>query len=86
MPDGKLMIEKSVEGIDISVFTRVVVVCLKEHLKKYSSEDMVLDSFEKSCGVKPDLVVLDEPTSSQSDTIYQAIKQGDIEGPIFIKD
>lgn len=86
MPDGKLMIEKSIENINLDVFDRVVVVCLKEHLEKYTSEDMVLESFVKSCGVKPDLVILEEPTSSQSDTIYQAIKQGNIEGSIFIKD
>ncbi|WP_305818605.1 hypothetical protein [Photobacterium leiognathi] len=86
MPDGKLMIEKSIENIDLDVFDRVVVVCLKEHLEKYTSRNMVLESFAKSCGVKPELVILEEPTSSQSDTIYQAIKRGNIEGSIFIKD
>ncbi|HBC3369441.1 TPA: hypothetical protein KDX64_002829 [Vibrio vulnificus] len=86
MPDGKLMIEKSIENIDLDVFDRVVIVCLKEHLEKYTSEEMVLESFFKSSGIKPELVILDEPTSSQSDTIYQAIKRGNIEGAIFIKD
>ncbi len=37
MPDGKLMIEKSVEQIDLAVFDRVVIVCLKEHLEKYTA-------------------------------------------------
>lgn len=86
MPDGKLMIEKSIENIELDIFDRIVVVCLKEHLEKYTSEEMFIDSFESSCGFKPDLVILDAPTSSQSETIYQAIKLGDIEGAIFIKD
>lgn len=86
MPDGKLMIEKSVENINLDTFDNIVVVCLKEHLEKYTTAEMVIDSFERSTGVIPQLVILDEPTSSQSDTIYQAIKQGNIEGSIFIKD
>lgn len=86
MPDGKLMIEKSVENIDLNIFDKVVIVCLREHLEKYTSEEMIVDSFENSCGVKPELVILNEPTSSQSDTIYQSIKRGNIDGAIFIKD
>ncbi|TDE21619.1 hypothetical protein E1100_16670 [Vibrio owensii] len=86
MPDGKLMIEKSIEQLDLDRFDRIVIVCLKEHLERYTSKEMVIEGFERSTGFKPDLVILDEPTSSQSETIYQAIKQGNIEGSIFIKD
>lgn len=86
MPDGQLMIEKSVGRIDLSVFDKVVIVCLQEHLEKYTTAEMVVESFERSTSIVPELVILDEPTSSQSDTIYQAIKQGNIEGSIFIKD
>lgn len=86
MPDGKLMIEKLVERIDLSIFDKVVIVCLQEHLEQYTSENMVLESFERSTSVVPELVILEQPTSSQSETIYQAIKQGNIDGSIFIKD
>ncbi|RTZ14640.1 hypothetical protein EJ063_15095 [Vibrio aquaticus] len=86
MPDGKLMIEKSVENIDLERFDRIVVVCLQEHLEKYTSSELVVESFERSTGVKPELVILEKPTTSQSETIYQAIKKGNIEGSFFIKD
>lgn len=86
MPDGKLMLEKSIESIDLNKFDRVVVVCLKEHLDEYSSQEVVADSFLRATGIKPDFVVLEKPTSSQSETVYQAIKQGQIEGSFFIKD
>ncbi len=86
MPDGKLMIEKSVESIDLDKFDRIVIVCLQEHLEQYTTQDSVLSSFHKATGITPDLVVLDGPTSSQSETIYQAIKKGHIEGAFFIKD
>lgn len=86
MPDGKLMLEKSIEAIDLEKFDRVVIVCLQEHLEKYTSQEVVSESFIRATGVAPDFVVLQEPTSSQSETIYQAIKQGQIEGSFFIKD
>ncbi|QUM91338.1 hypothetical protein HWV03_03155 [Moritella sp. 36] len=86
MPDGKLMIEKSIEQIDLDIFDRIVIVCLKEHLEKYTTELMVKDSFFKTTGREPDVVILDKETTSQSDTIYQAIKIGNINGAIFIKD
>ncbi|WP_244225197.1 hypothetical protein [Vibrio aquaticus] len=80
------MIEKSVENIDLERFDRIVVVCLQEHLEKYTSSELVVESFERSTGVKPELVILEKPTTSQSETIYQAIKKGNIEGSFFIKD
>ncbi|EKF9089352.1 hypothetical protein V9K26_003059 [Vibrio cholerae] len=86
MPDGKLMIEKSIEKLDLSVFDKVVIVCLQEHLEKYTTAEMVIESFTSSTSIVPELVILKEPTSSQSETIYQAVKQGNIEGSIFIKD
>ena len=86
MPDGKLMIEKSVEGIDLSVFTRVVIVCLGEHLSKYTSKESVISSFSNATGITPDIAVLDEPTSSQSETICKAIEVASINGAFFIKD
>ena len=86
MPDGQLMIEKSIQGLDLTLFDRIVIVCLKEHLDKYTSEENVINSFISSTGVKPDLAILDEPTSSQSETIYNAINKASVEGAIFIKD
>ena len=86
MPDGQLMIEKSIENIDMEIFDCVVIVCLKEHLQKYTSSEMVISSFKKNSGITPELVILEEATSSQSETIYKAIDQGNINGAIFIKD
>ncbi|WP_225454117.1 glycosyltransferase family protein [Vibrio vulnificus] len=86
MPDGKLMIEKSIEKMDLKKFDRIVIVCLSEHLHKYTSGSSVIESFTKATGFVPELVILDEATSSQSETIYKAIKQGEVQGSIFIKD
>ena len=86
MPDGKLMLEKAIEGLDLQVFSRIVVVCLKEHIEKYASLENLQASFLKATGREADFVVLDEATSSQSETIYKALEQGAVEGAFFIKD
>ncbi|KFA99242.1 hypothetical protein [Vibrio sp. ER1A] len=86
MPDGKLMLEKAVENIDLDIFDRIVIVCLAEHLDKYTNKENVLSGFKKSTGYEPELAILDEATSSQSETICKAIKIANIEGSIFIKD
>ena len=86
MPDGQLMLEKSVEKLDLSVFTRIIIVCLEEHVNKYTSEKNIKNSFFDSTGIIPEILQLEEPTKSQSETIYNAIKLANIEGPFFIKD
>jgi hypothetical protein len=86
MPDGKLMYEKSVEGIDCKVFDRIVIVCLKEHVDKYSNKDGLLASFKKATDTVPEILMLEEATNSQSETIFQALKKSNITGSFFIKD
>jgi hypothetical protein len=86
MPDGKLMYEKSVENIDCEIFDRIIIVCLREHVEKYSNSDGLLESFEKSTGVVPEILMLDHATNSQSETIYQALKKANITEAFFIKD
>lgn len=86
MPDGKLMIEKSIELIDISEFEKIIIICLKEHVDKYLSEDY-LDEIKKNIdhsNVK--FCILDEPTKSQSETVAKAILAEEISGPFLIKD
>ena len=80
------MYEKSVENIDCHVFDRIVIVCLKEHVEKYSSLNVLLESFERSNSVVPEILMLDNATDSQSETIYQALKKSNITESFFIKD
>jgi hypothetical protein len=86
MPDGKLMVEKSVELINLKKFDRVIITCLKEHLEKYASEALLISSFELATGVRPEFVILDEPTGSQSETIYKTLIDAKVDGAFVIKD
>jgi hypothetical protein len=86
MPDGQLMVEKSIEGINAVDFDRVVLICLREHIDSYFSKDS-FDIFVKNFkSLKVETYILDEPTRSQSETVFNAIKSLKIEGSIFIKD
>ncbi len=86
MPDGKLMIEKSVALFDRSKFSRIVVIALKEHVNKYSSRNILLKNLKKSISKKVELVELDKETSCQAETVLKGILKANIKGGIFIKD
>ena len=86
MPDGKLMIEKSVEKLDLSCFDRVVLTCLKEHVDAYLTESALSDILRVIGHKNIELCMLDEATTSQSETVAKTIELADISGPIFVKD
>jgi hypothetical protein len=86
MPDGKLMFEKALERLPLADFERVVVVCLREHISEYLSEASVNKLIDGLGHPGAELCVLDEPTSSQSETVVIAIETCRILGPVLIKD
>ncbi len=86
LPDGKLMIEKSVEKFNLKIFNKVYVVVLKEHLKKYVDKKNLLKSLKKNISDKIELIELKKPTTCQAETVYKAIQFGNIKGGIVIKD
>ena len=47
MPDGKLMIEKSLSLLNLKVFSRIIVIVLSDHLKKYTSKNSLQASLKK---------------------------------------
>ena len=86
MPDGKLMVEKSIEEIDRSKYDQVILVCLKEHIETYLSNESFQSILFAIGGERARAVLLDNPTRSQSETVAAAIAQCDLTGGIFVKD
>jgi hypothetical protein len=86
MPDGKIMLEKAVEILDMANYDRVVVVCLKKHLDSYLTDE----SFNAILAGIPhpnvDSCILMQSTSSQSETVAMALKEANIQGAFFVKD
>lgn len=81
-PNGNLMLFESIVKIDLKNCT-VVVTILEEHNKKYGITEM-FRKFFNDYNIK--LCILDKPTKSQAETVYQTIKKMQITGPILIKD
>ncbi len=86
MPDGKLMLEKSIELFDLSTFDRIVIVCLREHITQYLTESTLLQAISSINHENIDICILEEPTSSQSETVECAIRKSNITGAFFVKD
>jgi len=81
-PHGKLMIERVLEPYDFSTFDNVYIVLTEEQCQKYDA-DIIL---EQIYGDKIKLVILDSPTGSCPETIYEFLKQEKVTGHIIVKD
>lgn len=86
-PNGNLMLIEAINGLDVSNVTRLVISLIKEHVDNTKINlQKVKERIYELKGIVPEFIILPEFTSSQSDTIYQTIKMGNITGAIFIKD
>ncbi len=86
MPNGQLMIEKSLSGINLECIDEIILIMLEEH-KKYIRPEVLKNSIKK---ISPDLpsniFILSEPTFSQPSTISKFLKSSKLEFEFFIKD
>jgi len=86
MPDGSLMIEKSISQFDLSLFKRVVIIALEDHIKKYSSINILVKNLKKNISKKIQIILLKKNTSCQAETVYLGIKKAKVTGGVVIKD
>jgi len=82
-PSGKLMIEKVVDGLKIDDYEKVYFVVLKEHCIEHDAAFILKQAFPDDIF---EVVVLESPTQSSPETVYQCIKLRDIESSIVVKD
>lgn len=84
--DGIMICIKAILGLNLEVFDTIYFTILKKHDVHYSLSDLFKLQFKRLKLTNAKVVILDEPTSSQPETIYQTIKRESIDGSIFIKD
>lgn len=84
--DGSFLCIKAIQGLDLSLFDQVYFTILKKLDEQYSLKEMLQLQFQIKGLKNAEVVVLDEPTSSQPETIYRTICEKNITGSIFIKD
>jgi hypothetical protein len=85
-PDGDLMVKKSIMGLPLHEFDRIIVTAVKEHVEKYDVERVLKESFGDFYFEKFELCILDEFTSCQSETVYQTIKKCNVTSSFAVKD
>jgi hypothetical protein len=88
---NNLMCVESIQGINLDFFDSIYFVFLKEHEDSYRASEAILESVKNTpygerIIKKINLIILETPTNSQSETVYRAILSGNIDGFIYIKD
>lgn len=84
--DGTMLCIKALQSLELSKFDRIYITILESLDKRYSIGDMLRLQFRINGIENAEVVVLDHPTASQPETIYQTIKKQHICGCIFVKD
>ncbi len=86
-PSGKLMLLESVSGLNIQDFSKIYVVGLKKHEVQYQFSKGLRKAFQEYFPTSEiEIILLEDPTKSQPETVYKAISQAKIKGAICIKD
>ena len=83
---GIMLCIDAIRGLNLSAFNKVYFTILRKHVDRFSIDEMMKLQFKRLGLNNVSVVVLDEPTVSQAETLYQTIKKARIEGAIFIKD
>lgn len=85
--DGILLCLKSILGLNLDTFEAIYFTILRKHALAYDI-DSILGLQLRRLGLwdKARIVILDEPTDTQAETIAETIDKERISGAIFIKD
>lgn len=81
-PNGNLMIQEVVSGINLNFFDECHIVILKEHCEKYDADVIISQCLEN----KFKITVLDTPTPSSPETVAECIRKNNIDGFVVVKD
>lgn len=76
----------AIMGLDLGIFSHVYFTILHQHDMLYGISAMLRIQLDRIGLKNAKIVVLEHPTSSQVETIYQTICKEHVSGPIFIKD
>lgn len=84
--DGIIICIKSILGLPLNKFSQIYFTILKKHDDTF----FVADSLRMQCrrlGIdNVEIVILEESTNDEVETIYQTIKRKNIQGSIYVKD
>ena len=86
LPDGKLMIERSLSGIDTEFIDEIVVIMLRDH-ESYINPNLLKEILENQTDNIPvKIFILEDKTYSQPSTICKYLESIDEVFEFFVKD
>ena len=83
-PDGQLMIEKAIKGLNLEIFDRIIITIVKPHDEKYEASLILSQVFKNN--KKIEICLLDDFTSSASETVFLTLEKMNVKGAFVIKD
>lgn len=83
---GVMLCVRALQGLNLGVFDNIYITILRKHAERFCVDDLLAMQLRRFGMGNARIVVLDEPTRSQTETIYRTIRQEGIGGGIFIKD
>lgn len=84
--EGIMLCVKSILGIRPEKFSDIVFTVLKSHVQNFDVDSLLKLQFKRLGLDNARIVILDEPTRTQSETIATTITRCNIEGSVFFKD
>lgn len=84
--DGVLLCIKAIQGLDLSKFDKIYFVILQKLDEKYGLAELLQMQFCKLGLTNAVVSILENPTSSQVETVCDCIQKEKIQGSIFVKD
>ena len=84
--EGLMVCIKSILGLNLKSFDSIYFTILKKHSENYFLKQLFDIQFKKLGLNNAKVVLLNEVTDSQAETVYQTIISEEITGGIFIKD
>ena len=85
-PNGNLMVQEAMGGLNSSSFDRIIITIVKEHSEKYEAKLILEQIFNIKKNKKIEILELDYFTDSQSQTVYETLIKKKVRGNFVVKD
>lgn len=84
--EGLMICVKSILGLNLECFDKIYFTILRKHVERYDA-DVMLNLQLRRIGLdRAKIIVLENPTATQAETVASTIQHENITGSIFIKD
>lgn len=83
-PNGKILLERSLQGIFAENYDRILIVLLQEDIELYNAKDKILSELKNKYPLE--IVVLQNMTGGPAETVYTVLKKCNVTGAVVVKD